>query len=51
MPELDDLELLAEFARNESEAAVATIIARHVNLVYSTALRFAGNPYHAKEIT
>ena len=51
MPELDDHELLAEFARNESEVAFAALVARHVNLVYSAALRFAGNPHHAEEIT
>ena len=51
MPELDDHELLAEFARTESEAAFAALVARYVNLVYSTALRFAGNPHHAEEIT
>jgi uncharacterized protein (TIGR03435 family) len=51
MPELDDHELLAEFARNESEAAFAALVSRYVNLVYSTALRFTGNPHHAEEIT
>ncbi|HZL78537.1 MAG TPA: sigma-70 family RNA polymerase sigma factor [Candidatus Limnocylindrales bacterium] len=51
MTELDDHELLAEFARTESEAAFAALIARHVNLVYSAALRFTGNPHHAEEIT
>jgi DNA-directed RNA polymerase specialized sigma24 family protein len=51
MPEPDDHELLAEFARTESEAAFAALVGRHVNLVYSAALRFAGNPHHAKEIT
>jgi len=51
MPELDDHELLAEFARYESEAAFAALVARYVNLVYSTALRFTGNPHHAEEIT
>ena len=51
MTELDDHELLAEFARNESEAAFAALIARYVNLVYSAALRFTGNPHHAEEIT
>ena len=51
MPELDDHELLAEFARTESEAAFAALVARYVNLVYSAALRFAGNPHHAEEIT
>jgi len=51
MPELDDHQLLAEFVRNESEAAFAALVTRYVNLVYSTALRFAGNPHHAEEIT
>jgi RNA polymerase sigma factor (sigma-70 family) len=51
MTGLDDHELLAEFARNESEAAFAALIARYVNLVYSAALRFTGNPHHAEEIT
>jgi RNA polymerase sigma factor (sigma-70 family) len=51
MPELDDHELLAEFARNGSETAFAALVTRHVNLVYSAALRFTGNPHHAEEIT
>src|ERR1041385_4534325 len=51
MPELNDHELLTEFARTESETAFATLVARHVNLVYSTALRFTGNPHHSEEIT
>jgi RNA polymerase sigma factor (sigma-70 family) len=51
MPELDDIELLAQYARDNSEAAFATLVTRHVNLVYSTALRNAGNPHAAGEIT
>jgi RNA polymerase sigma factor (sigma-70 family) len=51
MPEPTDNALLAEFARAESEPAFAALVARHVNLVYSTALRFTGNPHHAEEIT
>jgi RNA polymerase sigma factor (sigma-70 family) len=51
MTELDDHELLAEFARTESETAFAALVARQVNLVYSAALRFTGNPHHAEEIT
>ena len=41
MPELDDIELLAQYARDNSEAAFAALVTRHVNLVYSTALRNA----------
>ena len=51
MTELDDHELLAEYARSGSEPAFAALVARHVNLVYSAALRFTGNPHHAEEIT
>ena len=47
----DDHELLAQYARSESDAAFATLVARYVNLVYSAALRFTGNPHHAEEIT
>jgi uncharacterized protein (TIGR03435 family) len=51
MTELEDHELLAELPKDGSEAAFATLVARHVNLVYSTALRVTGNPHHAEEIT
>ncbi len=51
MTEPDDHELLAEFARSESEAAFATLVARHLPLVHSTALRFTGNAHHAQEIS
>ena len=53
MPELNDHELLAGFARDESGAAFAALVARHVNLVYSTALRFTSNPHAslAQDIT
>jgi len=51
MPELDDHELLAEYARTGSEAAFAVLVARYVNLVHSAAWRFTGNPHHAEEIT
>src|ERR1017187_6120622 len=51
MTGLDDHELLAEYARTESEAAFAVLVARYVNLVHSAAWRFTGNPHHAEEIT
>ena len=51
MTEWDDHELLAEYARTESEAAFATLVERYVNLVHSAAWRFTGNPHHAEEIT
>src|ERR1035437_10917506 len=51
MNQPDDIELLRQFADHDSEAAFATLVARHVNLVYSAALRHVGNPHHAEEIT
>lgn len=51
MPESTDHELLAEFARSGSDAVFAQLVARYVNLVYSTALRFTSNTHHAEEIT
>jgi len=51
MTEVDDHELLGQYAGTASEAAFATLVARYVNLVHSTALRFTGNPDHAQDIT
>lgn len=51
MQELDDNALLRKYARDGSEDAFATLVARHVNKVYSVALRHTGNPHHAEEIT
>src|SRR5438477_440005 len=50
MAEPDDRELLAQFAGEDSEAAFSVLVARHVNLVYSVALRQAGNTHVAEEI-
>lgn len=51
MTEPDDIVLLREFAATESESAFATLVSRHINLVYSTALRNVGNAHAAEEIT
>src|ERR1035437_4572421 len=51
MSELDDHQLLAEFARENSEAAFAALVPRHVNLVYSVAQQSVGNVHAAEEIT
>jgi RNA polymerase sigma factor (sigma-70 family) len=51
MTESNDIELLAQYARENSDAAFATLVGRHVNLVYSVALRRTGNPHAAEEIT
>ena len=47
----DDLTLLREYSRNRSEPAFATLVSRHVNLVYSVALRQVREPPLAEEIT
>ena len=51
MQELDDTALLCEYVERDSEEAFATLVARHVNKVYSVALRHTGNPHQAEEIT
>jgi RNA polymerase sigma factor (sigma-70 family) len=46
-----DSELLRQFARTNSEAAFAELVKRHVNLVYSAALRQVGGDEHfAKDV-
>lgn len=51
MQELNDNALLQSYAEHDSEEAFATLVARHVNKVYSVALRHTGNPHQAEEIT
>ena len=47
----DDLALLQEYARSNSEEAFATLVSRYVNLVYSVALRQVRDAHLAEEIT
>jgi RNA polymerase sigma factor (sigma-70 family) len=51
MAEVDDIELVREFADRDSQPAFAELVQRHVNLVYSVALRYAGNSADAQDIT
>src|SRR5919108_2396373 len=51
MDQIDDFELMQEYAYRNSEEAFATLVSRHLNLVYSVALRQVGNPHQAEEIT
>ena len=47
---MDDHELLREYVECRSEKAFAELVARHINLVYSTALRMVGETALAKDI-
>jgi len=47
----DDLTLLRQYARDHSEDAFAALVSRHVNLVYSVALRQVRDTHLAEEIT
>jgi RNA polymerase sigma factor (sigma-70 family) len=51
MQETADIELLRQYAHRNSEEAFAALVARHVNMVYSTALRKTCNAHAAEEIT
>ena len=51
MPEQDDIALLRDYAERNCEEAFATLVSRHVNLVFSVGLRHTGNPNEAEEIT
>jgi DNA-directed RNA polymerase specialized sigma24 family protein len=45
-----DLDLLRQFARENSQDAFTEIVRRHVNLVYSAALRQVRSPQLAEEV-
>jgi len=51
MQELDDNALLREYVDGNSEEAFAALVKRHVNKVYSVALRHTRNSHQAEEIT
>jgi DNA-directed RNA polymerase specialized sigma24 family protein len=47
----DDMALIRRYASSGSEEAFATLVSRHINLVYSVALRHVASPDHAQEIS
>jgi RNA polymerase sigma factor (sigma-70 family) len=47
----DDLRLLREYARRNSDDAFAALVSRHINLVYSVALRQVRDTSIAEEVT
>jgi uncharacterized protein (TIGR03435 family) len=46
----DDMDLVREFAASGSNATFAKLVERHLNLVYSAALRRLGNSHEAEEV-
>ena len=48
---IEDMELVRQYARCKSEEAFATLVSRHVNLVYTVALRQVRDAHLAEEIT
>ena len=46
-----DHDLLQDYAEHRSEAAFTELVRRHVDLVYSAALRMAGDSHHAQDVT
>jgi RNA polymerase sigma factor (sigma-70 family) len=47
---MDDHQLLREYVERQSEMAFAELVARHINLVYSTALRVVQNTASARDV-
>src|SRR5689334_920803 len=51
MSDANDLELVRDYVHRNSDAAFAELVRRHINMVYSVAMRFVGNPSDADDIT
>ena len=51
MPDANDMELVRDYARHNSEAAFAELVRRHINLVYSVGLRCTGQAEDAQDVT
>lgn len=51
MADVKDMDLMREFVEGGSEAAFAELVQRHVNFVYSVALRYVGNSQDAQDAT
>src|SRR5260221_4213441 len=50
MVEMEDMQLVQEYTARQSEEAFSTLVARHLDLVYSAALRQVRNPEMAAEV-
>lgn len=47
----EDFDLLRDYIANQSETAFRTLVERHVDMVYATALRQVGDAHLAEEAT
>src|SRR5258705_700984 len=50
MQPTDHSVLLRQYAENHSDEAFAVLVARHIKLVYSVAVRWVGDPHEAEEV-
>lgn len=51
MTEMQDMQLLQEYVSCNSQAAFAMLVQRHINLVYSVAIRQTGDAHKAQDVT
>jgi RNA polymerase sigma factor (sigma-70 family) len=51
LPSGDDQLLLRDYALDHSQAAFAELVGRHLDWVYSAALRMVGDPHEAQDVT
>jgi uncharacterized protein (TIGR03435 family) len=51
MPDVNDMDLVRQFASQNSEVAFDELVHRHIDMVYSAAIRFTGNAVDAQDVT
>jgi uncharacterized protein (TIGR03435 family) len=51
MTDMNEMNLVREFAERNSERAFAGLVQQHLNLVYSVAMRYLGNSQDAQDVT